>query len=367
VAADPYNSLVEWKARTNGKIIGCAPMRIPEEIVHAAGLLPVVLWERDEPISEGHTYIQTFFCGFVRSVIDMAVKGQLEFLDGILCSDECVSLEAIDNVLRRRDLFDYLEFVWLPAVARGDTNKTYTMQELERLRTSLREYSGKELDDESLRRSIRLYNRNRALLRQLYELRREMPTMLKAREMNAVVMSSMLMPKEEHNELLETLISELASKEGSDQKVRLFISGTLCAAPRNDILDLIEEAGGVIVADDLYVGSRYFDTDVRVNGDPIESLAERYMNMGPRTPTMIDYEHDWGDQLIEMVKKSGAQAMIALPLKNCDPHQFHYPRVREKLTSVGIPEFFLEMEHEAMSLGQIRTRIQAFMEMIGGQ
>ena len=367
VAADPYGSLAEWKARTNGKIIGCAPMHVPEEIIHAAGLLPVVLWEGDDPVTEGYTYIQPFFCGFIRGVIDLAVKGKLDFLDGIVGCDECVSTEAIDFLLRRRHLFDYWEFLFLPADHKGDTNKAYVMQEFERLRASLGQYTGRELDDDSLKHSILLYNRNRSLLRKLYELRREKPTVLKASEMYAVVMSSMLMPKEEHNELLENLISELASKESSEQKVRLILSGTLCSAPKSEVLDLIEEAGGVIVDDDLYVGARYFDGDVPTNADPIESLAERYMNLSLRTPTMVDHEHDWGDQLIEMVNRSGSKAVIAFPLKNCDPHQFHYPKVRQKLARSGVPEFFVEMEHEAMALGQIRTRVQAFMEMIGGQ
>jgi benzoyl-CoA reductase subunit C len=240
-------------------------MHVPEEIIHAAGLLPVVLWEGDEPVTEGYTYIQPFFCGFIRGVIDLAVKGKLDFLDGIVGCDECVSTEAIDFLLRRRRLFDYWEFLFLPADQKGDTNKAYVMQEFERLRASLGQYTGKELDDDSLKHSISLYNRNRFLLRKLYELRREKPTVLKAREMYAVVMSSMLMPKEEHNELLESLISELASKESSEQKVRLFLSGTLCSAPKSEFLDLIEETGGAIVDDDLYVGARYFDGDVPIN------------------------------------------------------------------------------------------------------
>jgi len=367
VTANPYSSLSQWKARTNGKIFGCVPMHIPEEIVHAAGLLPVVLWEGDEPFDEGHAIIQPFFCGFVRGVIDLAVKGKLHFLDGIICCDECVSTEAIDFLLRRRGLFDYFEFLFLPADRKGDTSKVYVMEEFERLRASLAQYTGKEIDDASLEQSIRLYNRNRSLLRKLYGLRREKPTVLKAREMYAIVMSSMLMPKEEHNELLEALISELAAKEAIDGKVRLFLSGTLCAAPRSEVLDLIEDTGGAIVDDDLYVGSRYFEGDVPLHADPIESLAERYVNLSLRTPTLVDHEHDWGHQLVEMVNRSGSQALIALPLKNCDPHQLHYPRVRQKLARAGVPEFFIEMEHEAMSLGQIRTRIQAFMEMIGGR
>ena len=367
VAADPYATLAEWKTRTKGKIVGYVPMHIPEEIIHAAGLLPVVLWEGDEPITEGHAHIQPFFCGFVRSVVDMAVKGKLDVLDGMICCDECVSTEAIDFVLRRRHLFGYSEFVFLPAVPKGDANKAYVMHELERLRASLRQYTGKELDDESLKHSILLYNRHRALLRKLYQLRQAKPTILRAREMYSVVMSSMLMPKEEHSKLLEKLISEVAPKESTDGKIRIFLSGTLCAAPRGDILDLIEEAGGVVVNDDLYVGSRYFDTDTPVNMKPIEALADRYLNMSLRTPTVVDPDHDYGDQLIEMIKRSGSQAVIVLPLKNCDPHQFHHPRIRKKLAQAGIPEFFLEVEHEAMAVGQIRTRIQAFMEMIGGR
>jgi len=81
-------------------------------------------------------------------------------------------------------------------------------------------------------------------------------------------------------------------------------------------------------------------------------------------PTRVDIEADWGDYLIEKVSKAQAQGVINIMVKYCEPHAFYYPHVKKKLAQAGIPELLLETEHEQAPLGQYRTRLEAFLEMV---
>jgi len=367
VAADPIGSLAEWKRRTNGRIIGCAPMHIPEEIIHAAGVLPVVLWQGDEPVTLGYRHIQPFYCGPSRSYVDMAAKGKLGFLDGIVSSNQCLPTRAMNALTAMNAFFGYNHLVYIPQVLENSSTKGFLIGELEQLRASLQEFTGNKISDDSLKQSILVYNKHRALLRKLYDLRRENPGVLKAKEVYRVVYSSTLMPKEEHSELLQNLLSKITRSKPSKGKTRIILSGTLCQAPNNDILDVIEDAGAAVVDDDLYIGARYFDTDVAVDTNPIESLADRYLNKNLRCYTTIRAKRELGDQLIEMARKSRAQGIITVQDKYCDPCQFVYPDMKRQFAQAGIPELFLEVDLGAVSLEPIRIRIQAFIEMLGGR
>ncbi|PJB38779.1 MAG: benzoyl-CoA reductase, partial [Deltaproteobacteria bacterium CG_4_9_14_3_um_filter_44_9] len=218
-----------------------------------------------------------------------------------------------------------------------------------------------------LNNSIEIYNKNRSLLKRIYELRKKRPGTIKAREMLAIVHSSMLMDKEEHNSLLESLLPELEGrKEPTGDKIRVVLSGGLCQTPHTAILDLIEETGMVVVDDDIYIGSRYFANDVTLGDNPMESLADRYMKKTPPDPTMGDWNTLWTDYMVDKVKENSAKGMVSLLIKYCPPHLCYYPDIRRRFDKEGIPEVLLEVEHEIVSLEQVRTRLQAFIEVIKG-
>jgi len=366
ISADPSSYLRQWKEQNKQKIIGIVPMHLPEEIVHASGMLPVLLWESNEPITVAHDHVQPFFCGFIRSLIDTTLKGNLDFLDGMVFSEDmCLAIREMSFVVQKNAPLSFFKRLYLPATLEDPPTRAYMIDEFNKFRRGLAEFAGHEVSDESIRQSIMTYNKNRELLRRLYQLRRTKPGLLPARQIAAIVMSSGLMPKEEHNKLLETLLPELEKKQPQpNNKVRLILSGSLCQAPHVDILNLIEELGGVIVDDDLYIGKRYFTKDAEADADPIESLVNRYLNMEPRCPTKVDSRHEWGDQLMDMLAKNQARGIISLHVKCCEPLLFYYPDLKLKLNAAGVSELMLEVEHEMISWEAIRTRVEAFLESI---
>ena len=117
--------------------------------------------------------------------------------------------------------------------------------------------------------------------------------------------------------------------------------------------------------DDLYTGYRYYAVDVEMNGSPIEALAKSYLDSSLPVPTRSQPPIRWENFIVEKVKGSGAQGVVVLIAKYCEPHLFSYPFIKKALTAARIPHIMLETEHEVVSLEGTRTRLQAFLEMLG--
>jgi bcr-type benzoyl-CoA reductase subunit C len=366
-AADPAATARAWKAASNRKVVGSFPMHFPAEVVHATGALPVILQEADDPITVGHASIYPFFCGYTRSVVDQAAKGQLADIDAIMFGDHCVQVLSAADMIRIRMPDTPVHFYQLIPSLRDAWSEDNALRILRRLVEGLESTLGITVTETSLRESITLFNENRALIRNLYAQRRRGEVELSSRQMQHIVKSSMVMDKGEHNALLRELTGQLqGSGTGLHGKVPVYLSGHLCQAPKLDVLDMIEECGAVVVDDDLYHGWRYVSTDVDNHGDPLRALARWYIarNWGAPCPTRIDPKADWDHWLVEATRKSGAAGMIVLMAKFCEPHYFYYPRIKATFAQEGLPELLLETEHEIVAAGNLRTRVESFVEML---
>ncbi len=369
IAEDPYSYLKSWKEKYGKKIIACFAMHIPEELIHASGMLPVVAWRSNEPVSLGHAHVAPYNCGLTRSFIDDMIKGKLDFLDGIVVHRMCLQSQGLPFILEQNVKLPYFEYLSLPPLYKGAPFHDFFVEEAERFKKGLEAYLGRKITFEDISHSIEIYNENRRLLQEIYEIRREKPGAIKASEMVGIVQSTMLMPKEESNILLKDVIEELQQRtigEDASKKLPVVIYGCLCQRPQFELLDLIEDLGMVVVNDDIFVGSKYFANQVEIGDNPIEALANRYMKRIPPCPTKGDIETDWTDYIIKMVQENDAKGVISLMIKYCPPHMCYYPDIKNKLDDRLIPEILIEVEHEIVSYGQIRTRLQTFREIIGG-
>jgi bcr-type benzoyl-CoA reductase subunit C len=363
ILSDPYASARQAK-QGGRKVVGVTPMHFPEELVHAAGALPVVLQESSEPVTVGFGHIYPFYCGFMRSTVDLAVKGKLDHFDAIVVSDMCYQTRMMSHIMRvnmRKTPFVYIQW---PLESNTERWLAETVGKLGKVRERLEQALDVEISDQAIAESVAVYNENRALLRRLFGLRRQKPGVLRSKEVVAAVMSSMVMPIEESNALVRRLIGRLEEADTPAKPgVPLFLSGHLCQAVKPDILDLVEDLGGVVVDDDLYTGFRYVATDTPTNIPPIEALARRYLELALPCPSRSD-RRDWASYLVEASRASKAQGVVALVVKFCEAHMIYYPFLKDKFTEAGLPHLLLETEHEVVSMEGIRTRLQAFIEML---
>jgi len=366
VAGDSLAYAREWKERTGRLVIGSFPMHFPIELAHAAGALPVIIQEADDPITDGEGAVFSFYCGYNRSVADQALKGRFNFLDAIMFSDHCVQLLGTADIVRWHApelpiLFEQpvssLDMKW----ALDETRAVYEM-----LKKDVEELLGVTVSKEALNASITLYNRGRRLMRRLYELRIAGNVGLSARQMLHVIKSAMVMDREEHTALLEELVAQAeANPTQASNAMPVYLSGHLCQAPKLELLDLIEETGTIVVGDDLYHGYRYIASDVPETDDPVAALANWYIDKNAKVPcpTRADGDADWDDFLLRDVQRTGAEGIIVLVAKFCEPHMYYYPEIKDAFDAAGIALLKLETEHDSMPFEAFKTRVETFVEV----
>jgi len=306
-------------------------------------------------------------------VADQAAKGELDFIDEFVAGSGASSVQGlcVQDVLKAIFPKKAIDTKELIAFMSDPWTKESVIDTFTKNKENVEKVTGNKVTDEGLRNSIRLYNKGRALMRELYQMRREGNAALSPMQMQDIVKSSMVMDKEEHNALLEELVPKVrANKVNRDERLLpVFLSGHMCQAAKADILRLVGDAGGVAVDDDLYHGWRYIVQDVAEHAeDPIEALAQAYLdkNKACPCPTRVEPATNWELTLLNAVKVCGAKGLIILQAKYCEPHMFYYAEIKENFEKAGIPHLLLETEHEVVSMEGMRTRIESFIESFRG-
>lgn len=356
----------EFKARSGRKVVGSFPMHFPAEIIHASGALPVILQESDEPITVGGGVMYPFFCGYTRSVVDQASKGDFDYVDAIMFGDHCVQILSAADIIRDRLPESPVGFYQLIPSLRDKWSLENSVRALSRLIEGIEEALGVTITEDDLAASIRLFNENRQLVRRLYDLRRSGALRIRASHMQYIVKSSMVMDKAEHNALLRQVVDSVGAETGALRgDLPVFVSGHLCQAPKPIVLDAIEDCGAAIVDDDLYHGYRHISMDMDEAGDPVKAIARWYLNrnFGAPCPTRLDPNIDWDGWLLRAVEACGAKGMIVLMAKFCEPHYFYYPRIRKAFEQADVPHLLIETEHEMLGLENMRTKVETFVEV----
>jgi bcr-type benzoyl-CoA reductase subunit C len=367
VAANPRETARAWRAAHGGKVVGTFPMHFPAEVIHAAGALPVILQESDEPITVGHGSFYPFFCGYTRSVVDQAAKGEFSHLDAIMFGDHCVQLLSAADVIRLRVPELRVGFYQFIPALKENWSFENAERTLRRLIEGLEEALGVSVDEDALRASIRLFNEDRQLIRRLYDLRRSGKIDLTSEQMQAVVKSGMVMDKAEHVALLRDLVASVAPmSERLAAAPRVYLSGHLCQAPKPELLATIERCGAVVADDDLYHGSRFASLDAVETGDPVKALTRWYIdrNTVVPCPTRLDPKTDWDTWLLERARTARADGLIVLLAKFCEPHYFYYPRIKQTFEAAGFPHLLVETEHETAAGANVAVRVESFVEML---
>lgn len=367
VAADPDRYVAEWKRTHPGrKVAGVLPMNFPEELLHAAGYLPVVIQENRDPDTDGRVILAEFYCGYTRNLADQAAKGKLALYDAYFVADHCVQLLGAADVMRFKSAQTPIYFGQFIASMSEASTPAKVRHEMDRIVAEVERSIGTPVDRDNLATSIRLYNRDRLLLREVFEARRQGQVHLSSRHVQDLVKSSMVMDKAEHVALLEQLLTEGIESRDPHARVRLHLSGHFCHAPKQELLDLIEDCGAEVVDDDLYHGRRYITTDVREDLDPVQALTQWYFdrNVNVPCPTRVQHDADWDTYLSNAVSDSGADAVIILMAKFCEPHMLLYPELRKMMDERDIPYLLIETEHEGLPMETIRTRVEALVERV---
>ena len=365
IADHPEETALAWKEKTGGKVVGVGGLDIPEPLVHAAGMLPVVLLGNEEEVTLANAHVEMHQCGYIRSLVDLALKDKLAFCDELLFHDCCHIVRMLVDALHTyKEGIPKAKFAYFSPLLEYETAQRYTASEMEKLKDTLQEISGITITDEKLSESIRLFNRIKKLLVRLYDIRREKPGILSGWDVTQTVAAGMVMPREDYAVKLEELVDLVAALPAPETKgVPVVVHGSLCERCSRSVLEEIEACGGVIVDDDLYVGSKYFNTLYKEELAPMEALLDAYLHRVSPCPTRYE-ERDPGDYLAEVYNRSGAKGIIMVVVKFCEAHDYLYFTAHRRFEQLGIPEMLVETVHEGAAEGQLKTRLQGFFEKL---
>ena len=361
LAGNLFNPAVQdWK-KEGKKVAGFFCCYVPEEVLYAADILPYrVRAPHCTQTSSADVYLSHFNCSLVRSCLQFAYEGRYDFIDGYVFTSSCDQTRRLYDVMRETMSGLFMHFLSVPHKV-SQQSIAYYRDEIIKFKEGVERYFGVEVTEAGLRNAIEVYNETRDLLKRLYELRRGESPPLTGAESLSVLLAGTMIPREQYNQLLRKLLEELKERQGiSDYKARLMIAGGGgCDDPA--FYQAIEELGGLIVADSLCYGSRYFWEPVEPGDDPWLALARAYLDR-PACANMVDKVAQRSEFVRGMVERSKADGVVFQRLRYCDLWGGQLLDMENKLKQWSIPLLSLEREYGMGSLGQLRTRVQAFLE-----
>ena len=359
----PFESAVVEHKKKGKKVIGFFCPYVPEEIIYAGGMLPLRI--RPAGCTDTGTadaYMSRLNCSFARSCLQFIAEGVFDFLDGLVFANSCDNVRRLYDILREKHTFPFMHFISVPHKAGGDGAVTWFKDELTHFKENVENSFGVRISDEALADAIEVYNETRRLLKQLYERRQEKTPPITGTETLSVVLAATTTPKERYNRLLRELLQELEGREGiSDYRARVMIIGSEYDDPAYS--QIIEGLGGLVVADALCYGSRYFWEPVRAGKDLLDGIARSYLDR-PSCPRMSDRVIQRAAFIKEMAEQFKVDGVILQRIRYCDLWGGESIYLEKMLEESNIPLLSLEREYALSSVGQLKTRIQAFLETI---
>jgi benzoyl-CoA reductase/2-hydroxyglutaryl-CoA dehydratase subunit BcrC/BadD/HgdB len=334
---------------------------VPEELIQAAGAVPIRLMDTPVKISHAQAHLPAYCCHFVKSALENYLRGDLDFLRGVIFSQSCDSMKGLADIWSLKGRLSFQSNLMVPARLDSPLARDYFKIELEELKKTLEDRLGK-ITRENLQESVRLFNLLREQIRKLYGRMRSDPLRMSGEDLARIIQAGYRMDRDRYLEILSRLL-ELWPEQplGKSPAVPLFLSGNV--AHSAGWFSLIDEAGGRIVQDDLCTGGRLLRLQTREDLDPLEALVERYFS-AYICPTKYQGPFAHQETLFQEIKESGAKGVIFLFFKYCEPYYFDYPDLKKYLEAQGLPTLLLEIEDPSQAREQLKIRLQAFVEML---
>ncbi len=356
--------LQSWKDQ-GGKVVGYFCSTVPEEMVTAAGMVPFRMRATGSTSTEeSDAFYSSINCSFPRHCFNLALIGEFKFLDGVICVNSCDHVRRIyDNWIR----FVPTDFAGVMSLPRktGPDQVGWYRDELAMLKEKIEKHFGVEISDDMLWKAIKLHNETRRLQKALYELRKQDKPPITGAETLAVMVAGTAMPKEQYNEMLRELLDELSGSEGpGTHRARLMIVGGILDDPA--YVKVIEDQGGLVVTDSTCFGTRIMWVEVDESlSDPIAALAQYYVADRPSCPRFYGEHANRAKYVIDMCREFNCDGIIGERMMFCDLWLVEHYMLDQDVRADGIPFLKLDREYLTSAIGQLRTRVQAFLETMG--
>lgn len=362
--------LVDHKA-AGGKVVGTFCLYVPEEIIRALGAVSVGLCAGAEwGYNEVERILPRNTCALIKSFIGFKIGKVCPYVES---ADLIVGETTCDGKKKAYELFGEMAPVHvmeLPQMKRAE-DRVLWRSEIERLVARLEELTGNTLTAEGLATAIREVNGKRRALQRLNAARKASPAPISGKDALLAVQVAFYDDVPRFTQMVNAIADELemrvAAGEGvaSAEAPRVLVTGSPMAIPNWKVHDIIEKAGGVVVAEELCTGSRYYETLVSEEGatidDMLDDIAEKYLGINCACFTPNDARTD---DVLRLAEEYKADGILHYALQFCAPYQIESHRIEEAAKKAGITVLRVDTDYSAEDVGQLQTRVEAFLEML---
>lgn len=367
----PNASAAIKSVRDQGKkFVGFYCVFAPQELIVAADAVPVTLCAtKEEPIADGEKYLPRNFCPLIKSSYGFAITEKCAFFNNsefIIGETTCDGKKKMFELMEK---FKPMVVLEVPQSAKGETQKQYWRSEVARCRKEIEKRLGVTITEEKMKAAIKELNEQRALMRELASLNTAIPAPLSGMDMLKVMWArNFTFDSAAFNQQLKDLIAELKTikgkGEGASPKTakRIIVTGVPTGVGAEKVLKIIEESGAAVVYIENCAGMKQYLHDVATSGSPLDAIADKYLAtpcscMSPNTGRL--------ELLAELAKEYHADGIVDITWIGCHTYNVESRVLKDYLTKHGnVPLLQIETDYSQGDNAQIKTRIEAFLEMI---
>jgi benzoyl-CoA reductase/2-hydroxyglutaryl-CoA dehydratase subunit BcrC/BadD/HgdB len=355
------------------KIIGFFPGNyVPEEIIYASGAIPICLVHGggSDTVDASLEEVPTIMCPFSRAQVGERLLQKTPYYRMI---DMLVAPITCQHLKKAAEIWEYhgdIEIFKLGIPHQYDTDfgLQYYVDRVKALKDRVEAITGNEVTGEKLSEAVGLYNRIRDLLRKISLLRRNPHLPIRTLEFLKLNHASFYADPHFMVTTLEAVYEEARNaQQGMDVNMpRLLLLGPNVAYGDYKILELVESAGGEIVVEELCEGTRYYWQNIKTEGDLLQSLATGYLRDRLPCAFMTHSAKRRLDFTLNLVKDFSVSGLIWYDLLNCETYDSESYFFTQRMREHKIPMLILESDYGTLDRGQLRNRIEAFIEQISG-
>lgn len=365
-----FTGAKKWKAEDASRVlVGYLPIYFPREVIHAAnGMAVGIMGSGDrKQIIKGDAYYQSYICHLPRGVIEMGLDDNLKGFDGFIFPAICDCIRNLSGMFRVAKKGKFSRYFDYPQNFKTHIGGDFYREEILKVLDDIKDINGIKPDKEALNKSIGLYNINRRLIERIYDIRQTYPWRLSAVETYHVIRAGLAMTVEEHNSILEEVVSIIEKNERGEpmDNIRVVVSGSFCEQPPIGLIKSVEMAGCYIVDDDFMLGSRWIQGDIDdKTDDPIEAIVQAYLNQSTFSSAVYDVGNPKGKRLVELVKKRKADGVIFSAASFCDPALLDRPEMQKECDAAGIPHINFQYHENTGQFKVIKEQAGTFSDSI---
>lgn len=363
-----FTAVSDWKSADPArKAVGFLPVYAPREVIHAAGALPVgIMGGADRlEVVRGDSYFQSYICHLPRSVIEMALTGRLDAMDGFVFPSICDVIRNLSGMFRMMLADRLIHYLDLPQNFDRRLGGGFYIHDMKKLAAGVSRLTGTPVTDGLLRQSIAVYDANRRAVRALVATRRERPWEVPLTEYYLMLRAGYVLPVEEHTAMLEEYVRCVPqAKRRRMDNIRVLVRGAFCEQPPLPLLRTLERAGCYVVDDDFVLGARFIPGDVGTDGDPWEALADAFLARSLPTASKYDHRGTKAADIVDAVRTSRADGVIFMAPSFCDPALLDQPMLQKALDDRGIPYTMFKYSEDTGQFQVIREQAGTFSDAI---